>query len=87
MPDAEAVLQALGAPPAGVHFIGLVLNRRGYERSVASGCNYRIPGRLFDPFRLEMRLGRLGTTSFTMMWWYIGGIHCNGIIVKVNTVN
>lgn len=34
--------------------------------SVASGCRYRIPGRLFDPFTLEMRLGHLGTTSFTM---------------------
>src|SRR5437660_1285755 len=34
--------------------------------SVASGCNYRVPGRLNDPFMARMRLGRLGTTSFTM---------------------
>ncbi|MDH4166798.1 MAG: hydroxymethylglutaryl-CoA lyase [Gammaproteobacteria bacterium] len=39
MADAEAVLQALGAPPSGAHFIGLVLNRKGYERAVAAGCN------------------------------------------------
>jgi len=39
MADAEEVLRALGAPPAGVHFIGLVLNRRGFERAVAAGCN------------------------------------------------
>jgi hydroxymethylglutaryl-CoA lyase len=39
MADAEDVLRALGAPPAGVHFIGLVLNRRGFERAVAAGCN------------------------------------------------
>jgi hydroxymethylglutaryl-CoA lyase len=39
MADAEAVLQGLGAPPAGTHFIGLVLNRRGFERAVAAGCN------------------------------------------------
>ena len=39
MADAEAVLQALGAPPSGVHFIGLVLNHKGFERAVAAGCN------------------------------------------------
>jgi len=39
MADAEEVLRALGAPPAGVHYIGLVLNRRGFERAVAAGCN------------------------------------------------
>jgi len=39
MADAEEVLQALGAPPSGVHFIGLVLNRKGFERALATGCN------------------------------------------------
>jgi hydroxymethylglutaryl-CoA lyase len=39
MADAEDVLRALGAPPAGTHFIGLVLNRKGFERAVAAGCN------------------------------------------------
>lgn len=39
MADAEDVLRALGAPPPGVHFIGLVLNRRGFERAAAAGCN------------------------------------------------
>ena len=39
MADAEDVLRALGAPPSGVHFIGLVLNRKGFERAVAAGCN------------------------------------------------
>jgi acyl-CoA thioester hydrolase len=34
--------------------------------SVSSGCTYRVPGRLNDPFTARMRLGRLGTTSFTM---------------------
>ena len=39
MADAEDVLHALGAPPQGVHFIGLVLNRKGFDRAVAAGCN------------------------------------------------
>lgn len=34
--------------------------------SVSSGCNYRMPGRLNDPFTARMRLGHLGTTSFSM---------------------
>jgi acyl-CoA thioester hydrolase len=33
--------------------------------SVASGCRYRIPGRIHDPLVCRMRLGRIGTTSFT----------------------
>lgn len=33
--------------------------------SVASGCRYHVPGRLHDALRCEMRLGRLGTTSFS----------------------
>jgi hydroxymethylglutaryl-CoA lyase len=39
MADAEHVLEALGPHPKGTHFIGLVLNRRGFERAVAAGCN------------------------------------------------
>ena len=39
MADAEEVLRALGQPAPGVHHIGLVLNRKGYERAVAAGCN------------------------------------------------
>jgi hydroxymethylglutaryl-CoA lyase len=39
MADAEEVLRALGAPPSGVHFIGLVLNHKGFERALATGCN------------------------------------------------
>jgi hydroxymethylglutaryl-CoA lyase len=38
MADAEAVLQALPRRD-GVHYIGLVLNRRGFERAAAAGCN------------------------------------------------
>jgi hydroxymethylglutaryl-CoA lyase len=38
MADAEAVLSGLRRRE-GVHFIGLVLNRRGYERAAAAGCN------------------------------------------------
>jgi len=38
MADAEAVLAAL--PPArDVVYVGLVLNRRGFERAAAAGCN------------------------------------------------
>jgi hydroxymethylglutaryl-CoA lyase len=38
MADAEEILRAL--PPAdGVVYIGLVLNRRGFERAAAAGCN------------------------------------------------
>lgn len=32
----------------------------------ASGCEYLIPGRLYDPFRCAMTLDRVGTTSFSM---------------------
>jgi hydroxymethylglutaryl-CoA lyase len=38
MADAEILLAGL-ARPAGVHFTGLVLNRRGFDRAVAAGCN------------------------------------------------
>jgi acyl-CoA thioester hydrolase len=34
--------------------------------SRASGCEYLIPGRLFDPFTCTMRLSHVGTTSFSM---------------------
>jgi hydroxymethylglutaryl-CoA lyase len=37
MADAEAVLDTLGPPPAGVTYIGLVLNRRGFERAAEAG--------------------------------------------------
>jgi hydroxymethylglutaryl-CoA lyase len=38
MADAEAVLSALGGDPAGGRFIGLVLNRKGFDRARAGGC-------------------------------------------------
>ena len=38
MADAEAVLQALPRRE-GVYYIGLVLNRKGFERAAAAGCN------------------------------------------------
>ncbi len=38
MADAEAVLQALPRRD-DVHYIGLVLNRKGFERAAAAGCN------------------------------------------------
>ena len=38
MADAEAVLRALPRRE-GVHYIGLVLNRKGFDRAVAAGCN------------------------------------------------
>ena len=34
--------------------------------SRSSGCEYLIPGRLFDPFTCRMRLGHVGSTSFSM---------------------
>jgi hydroxymethylglutaryl-CoA lyase len=37
MADAEAVLAALPRV-AGVHYVGLVLNRRGFDRAAAAGC-------------------------------------------------
>ena len=39
MADAEDVLRELGSPPSGAHFVGLVLNRKGFERALAAGCN------------------------------------------------
>jgi hydroxymethylglutaryl-CoA lyase len=38
MADAEAVLKALPRTD-GVFYVGLVLNRRGFERAAAAGCN------------------------------------------------
>ena len=34
--------------------------------SVASGCEYRIPGKLHDPFTVKMRLRHVGTTSWSL---------------------
>jgi hydroxymethylglutaryl-CoA lyase len=39
MADAEQVLAGLGRPASGVHYVGLVLNRKGFERALAAGCN------------------------------------------------
>jgi len=39
MADAEEVLRALGPPASGIHYVGLVLNRKGFERAMAAGCN------------------------------------------------
>ncbi len=38
MADAEDVMKALPRP-AGVRYIGLVLNRRGFDRAAAAGCH------------------------------------------------
>jgi hydroxymethylglutaryl-CoA lyase len=38
MADGEAVLAALGGDPEGGRFIGLVLNRKGFDRARAAGC-------------------------------------------------
>jgi len=38
MADAEAVLEALAHEHANARFIGLVLNKRGFERARAAGC-------------------------------------------------
>lgn len=38
MADAEAVLVAL-PPPRGLFYVGLVLNRKGFERAALAGCN------------------------------------------------
>src|SRR5689334_971922 len=38
MADAEAVLAALSAGPRSTQFVGLVLNRRGFDRALAAGC-------------------------------------------------
>lgn len=34
--------------------------------SRASGCEYLIPGRVFDPFTCSMKLNHVGRTSFSM---------------------
>jgi hydroxymethylglutaryl-CoA lyase len=38
MADAEAVLAALAGDPPGGRFIGLILNRKGFDRARAAGC-------------------------------------------------
>jgi hydroxymethylglutaryl-CoA lyase len=39
MADAEDVLKALPRPGDGVYYVGLVLNRKGFERAAGAGCN------------------------------------------------
>ena len=39
MADAEAVMEALGDSPDGVSYIGLVLNRRGLDRALATAVD------------------------------------------------
>jgi len=39
MADAEAVMEGLGSSPRGVAYIGLVLNRRGLERALATSVD------------------------------------------------
>ena len=50
--------------------------------SVASGARYRIPGRLFEPFTVQMRLGHVGTTSVSMQFAVVhrenGATYANG---------
>jgi hydroxymethylglutaryl-CoA lyase len=38
MADAEAVLAALAEQPTPARYIGLVLNRKGFDRALAAGC-------------------------------------------------
>jgi len=38
MADAEAMMTALAGAPSQARFIGLVLNRKGFERAQAAGC-------------------------------------------------
>jgi hydroxymethylglutaryl-CoA lyase len=38
MADAEAVLSGLGPAPSDTRYIGLVLNRKGFDRARAAGC-------------------------------------------------
>ena len=38
MADAEAVMKALPRRK-GIHYVGLVLNRKGFDRAAAAGCN------------------------------------------------
>jgi hydroxymethylglutaryl-CoA lyase len=39
MADAEEVLKVLPRPGDGVYYVGLVLNRKGFERAAGAGCN------------------------------------------------
>jgi acyl-CoA thioester hydrolase len=50
-----------GFPPSRMHELW-----GATHVTVASNCTYIVPGRLHEPFTTRMRLGRLGTTSFTM---------------------
>ena len=55
MADAEEVLRAL-PPRTGVQYVGLVLNRKGFERALAAG--YKRPGLVLDPVIDELIEGR-----------------------------
>jgi hydroxymethylglutaryl-CoA lyase len=60
MADGEAVLSALGPPPEGVTYIGLVLNRRGFERAADAGLReINVVGAATDTFAQRNQ----GTTS------------------------
>ena len=60
MADAEAVLDGLGPAPEGVTYIGLVLNRRGFDRAVDAGLTeINIVGAATDTFADRNQ----GTTS------------------------
>ncbi len=39
--------------------------------SRASGCEYLVPGMLFDAMTCEMRLGKVGRTSFTTVYDFV----------------
>lgn len=39
--------------------------------SIASGCEYRIPGKLFDPLSCRMSLRHVGKTSYSMQFDFV----------------
>jgi hydroxymethylglutaryl-CoA lyase len=82
MADAEDILQALGLPD-GRWYIGLVLNRRGFERAAAAGCN-EIGMAVFASDTFNLR-NQGATTAESLAAWsdIAAAAHAAGIRAQV----
>jgi hydroxymethylglutaryl-CoA lyase len=82
MADAEDILKALGLPD-GRWYIGLVLNRRGFERAAAAGCN-EIGMAVFASDTFNLR-NQGATTAESLAAWsdIAAAAHAAGIRAQV----
>ena len=82
MADAETVLAALPRRP-GVEYVGLVLNRRGFDRALAAGCT-EIGMAVFASDTFNLRNQRATTEQSIAAWIEIAAAaHAAGIRAQV----